>query len=186
MKSLVNDSPSLRRLVRTYDINFTIQLGDVETRRRVVEASFLLHCVGRHDGNGTCECAPCPACIRVLQTLLGVADAIQPFGHETLPQSRRECEKRIYFASAPGRGREVTLGLELRVRRSFGRATNGWALAFMEDISAALIELGCRNREDAEVADPRSCPRPVENERTGSDEARTSAATMESESLLSA
>jgi hypothetical protein len=186
MKSQVNEFPSLRESVRAYDISFTIQLGEVEIRRRVVEASFLLHFGGRHDGYGNCGGAPCPACIGVLRTLLGVADAIQPVDHQTLPQPRYVREKRIYFASAEGREREVALGLEIRVRRPFGRATNGWALAFMEDMSAALIEEGCLNREDAQVADSRSWARPVENERTGSDEARTSTATRESESLLSA
>ena len=186
MKSQVNESHSLRRSVRAYDISFTIQLGQVEIRRRVVEASFLLHFEGRHDGYANCGGAPCPACIRVLRTLLGVADAIQPFEHQIVPQLRDDCEKRIYFASAQGRERDVALGLEIRIRRPFIRAMNGWAFSFMEDISAALIEHGCRDREDAEGTVSRSCLRPVENERAGSDEARTTTAARESESLLSA
>lgn len=185
MKAQVNETPSLRSSVRVYDISFTIQLGEVEIRRRVVEASFLVRLAGRHDGYGNCGGAPCPSCISVLRTLLGVADAIQPFEHRTLPQPSFVSEESIYFASAQGREREVALRLEIRVRRPFARATNGWAFAFMEDISAVLTGIGCTNLEDTEVANSQYCP-PVEIGRAGLDEVRTSATMRESESLLSA
>ena len=61
-------------------------------------------------------------------TLLGIADAIRPSKGGTLSQPCQGFEKFLHFAAAEGRQREVALGLEIRVRRAFARATNGWAL----------------------------------------------------------
>jgi hypothetical protein len=186
MKLRVNDSALLRTSVLAHHVSFNIQLGKIKICRRVVEASFLLNLSAHHDGNGNCCGAPCPACIGVLQSLLGVADAIRPFKYQSLPRTGWNCEQRIHFASAEGRKREVTLGVEIRVRQPFAQATDGWALAFLEDIDAALIELGCRSKEGVGVVESYPHLQSVEVGPTESEEARTSADTMDTKSLLTA
>lgn len=165
MESQINNSSSLRRSVRAYDISFKIELGETESRGRVVNASFLLDLRGRHNRHGSCGGARCPACIHVLRSLLGVADAIWPLKQESLARAGYDCESRVHFAAAEGRGSEVVLGLEIRVRPPCARATNGWASALMEDINAALMELGCRGREGVGSVNTRPGPQPIETER---------------------
>ena len=163
----IDNPSSLRKSVRACDISFKIELGETEIRGRVVNASFLLDLRGRRDGLGICGGAGYSACIHVLRSLLEVADAIWPSKQESLARAGYDCESRVHFAAAEGRGREVVLGLEIRVRPSFGRATNGWALALMQDISAALMELGCPSREGVGSVNPRPCPQPIESVESG-------------------
>jgi len=186
MKLRVNDSASLRTSVLAHHVRFNIHLGKIKFCSRVVEASFLLKLTAHHNGHGNCSGAPCPACICVLQSLLGVADAIRPFERQSLPRTGWNCKQRIHFASAEGHKREVTLGVEIRVRQPYAQATDGWALAFMENIDAALIELGCRSKEGVGVVDSYPHLQSVKVGPTESEEARTSADTMDTKSLLTA
>lgn len=184
MTSQRDDLLALQKSVRDYDIHFTIELGEVEVHKRRVEASFLLDLRGRHNGISNCLGLPCPSCICVLRALLGVADAIRPFERGILSRPRDSGDKLLHFAAPEGREREVALRVEIRVRRPFAHATNGWALAFMEELTAVLKEFGCQDRKDFVVAESRSSQPVDAASRTAS--SRVTATSIGTESLLSA
>lgn len=148
LKTDPQELSSLRKSIRTYNVCFTVTLGEVEIRKREVDASFLVELRGYHHGFGECDSIPCRRCIRVLWTLLAVAEAIGPFKYRDDPvRPGYEFEKRLRFSAEKGEQREVVLGLEIQVRQPFATATDGWALNVMEVITTQLLALKCENKE---------------------------------------
>ena len=165
MKSHEKDTLTLGELVRLYHVGFRIQPGKaVVVSGRITQITCRLELSGHHDSRVKCAVAPCMACIRVLQSLFEVADALRPIEHEAVEKWGGACETRAHYASAAGPGREETLGFELILRSPIGAVTDSWAWIFMERVRTALTELGCRNRAPRESV---GCRPPFRTTRRG-------------------
>lgn len=178
----ITNSPTLRDLIRTYQVSFTIQSSDVAICGRVAQATFHLKLRGYHDGK--CGGAFCLGCNHVLRVLFEVADTLRPFEREAFKRAGYVYEKGAGCASGRGRDhREVVLGLRLTVRRAFAQASGGWGWQFMERISSALTKLGCHDRSTEMVPESRLCLGPVKVP-SESSEAGVPLGTAGSESFL--
>lgn len=162
MKSDTTDSPTLRDLIRTYQVNFSIQSSDVAISGRTAQVTFHLELSGYHDGK--CGGALCLGCNHVLRVLFEVADALRDFEREAFKRAGYVYEKSESCGSSRARDREVVLGLRLTVRRSFARAGGGWGWKFVEGVTSALTELGCRDRAAQGVSDCRLGLDPIRTE----------------------
>jgi len=143
MRPHISDSRTLRDLIRTYQVSFSIQSSDVVLCGRTAQITFHLDLSGHHDGN--CAGAFCLGCNHVLRVLFEVADVLRDFESKAVKRAGYVYENSALCGSRRERKREVVLGLRLTVRRPFARATGGWGWKFVDGVTSALTGLGCRD-----------------------------------------
>lgn len=145
----------LRDMVRRHRVGFWVEPDDVRLEGRVVEVTFQLKLVGMHDGAHSNAVLLCRRCGEVLTTLFEVVDALLPFERRSAAQMNLSYEKRMRYTRASDPQYGVCLGFELRMRRPFEQANDGWAMEFLMALTKLLRELAC-NQFDG-PADAESC-----------------------------
>lgn len=167
MRSQPTDSRALRDMIRRYQISFRMEYAGVQICERIGQISFYLRLKGEYNEQGKCGPSLCSNDHRVLQVLLDVADTLPPC-EQAFKRAGYDWEKRVHYNSGRGRGREVTLGLEMTIRRPFAQATDGWGWKFLRLVTVALTELGCRDRATGEFVDAHPYMQPPKKERSES------------------
>ena len=168
MRRKTVDRVALSKSVQLYQVRFGLRPDKVDIHGRVVEFTFQLELSGTHDDRpGNAE-SPCRSCIRVLGALLEIADGLMAIVHGTSGQADREYQKRIRYNRACNPQCGVALALEIKTRRPFEQANDGWAMEFVQELTRFLHEHGCNQIEfpkeaegqtaPAEELDPRSHP----------------------------
>lgn len=155
MTSHFKDLRTLKELIRTYQVRFSIQSSDVVLCGRTAQVTFHLELSGHHDGK--CGGAFCLGCNHVLRVLFEVADALRDFERKAVRRAGYVYQNRGLCGSAPERDREVVLGLRLTVQRPFARASSGWGWEFVEGVISALTGLGCRDGTSEAVPECQPC-----------------------------
>lgn len=141
-----------RDAVRLYNVGFQIAPDRVEIRGHVVEVTFEVELSGSHVGHRADGNAQCPACMRVLNTLFEIADALRPLERAALGRPDQTCERYVRYSRASHEPYRVSLSVVVRTRRSFEQANDGWALEFWRDVARLLSDYGCRERHAATEA----------------------------------
>lgn len=153
------DRIGLRNLIRLYRVGFWVRRDRTDIDGRVVEVTFQLELRGTHGHcHGTRAGRPCPSCIRVLTALFEIADALLPIERDSANRIGHNYEKRMQYSRSRNPQQGVALGCEMRTRRPFEQANDGWALEFLEEVRRCLLEQGCRQVEPSFETETQTAP----------------------------
>lgn len=183
MASLPTESLALRDLVRLHQVSFRVEYFGVQVCEGTAQVSFYLSLKGRDEEQGKRGGGRSTDNDRVLRVLLDVADTLPPC-EEAFKQAGYDWEKRVYYTSNQGCDCETTLGLEMKVRRPFAQAAEGWEWKFLRLVTVALGDLGCRDRAAEPFQNSRSNLQRVNTARTEPDVAKRTIVSVGGESRL--
>ena len=133
----------LRDTGRRYQVGFRVLPDYVTIKGRVVEVTFHLTLRGTDGSHEQHAGSLCRTCIRVLTALFEIADALVPVEREALKRIGQDCEKRVHYSRDCNGHCAVTLVCTIKARREFERATDGWAMDFVQELTGSLLAHGC-------------------------------------------
>jgi hypothetical protein len=150
------DANGLRKLVRLYRVAFWVRPDKVDIDGRIVEVTFQLELRGTHDDCRANSDIPCRGCIRVLTALFEIADTLLPIERETVKRMFRNYEKCMHYSRGCSAQGGVALIFEIKTRRPFEQANDGWAMMLLQEIGQRLLEHGCHQVEPPAEAESES------------------------------
>lgn len=143
MKRETIDGSGLKDLIRLYHVEFWVKPDRTDIQGRTVEVTFQLELSGTH---GDCKKnggVPCRSCMRVLTALFEIADALLTIARDSARRSGRNYEKRMNYSRGCNPQRGVALVFEIKTRRPFEQANDGWAMEFLQEVRRFLLDQGC-------------------------------------------
>lgn len=133
----------LKNLVQQYNVGFWASPDRVDIDGRVVEVTFQLELRGNHRGCRDRAIGSCRDCMRVLMALFEIADALSPLERVAAQTLGGVCEKCMSYARERNSQGGVSLWFELKSRRPFEQADNGWAMVVLDRMRQFLFHHGC-------------------------------------------
>lgn len=150
MKRETMDGSGLKYLIQLYHVGFWVKPDRTDIQGRTVEVTFQLELRGTHGHCRVKAGVPCRGCIRVLSALFEIADALLPIERDGANRIGSTYEKRIHYSGGCNAERGVALAFEIKTRRSFEQASNGWAMEFLQEVRQFLTEHGGQQFEPPE------------------------------------
>ena len=147
MKRETIDGNGLRNLIRLYHVEFWVRPDRTDIQGRTVEVTFQLELSGTHGHCRGKAGVPCRGCIQLLSALFEIADAMLPIERDSANRSGSNYEKRMHYSGGCNAKRGVALAFEIKTRRPFEQANDGWAMEFLQEVRRFLLNHGCQQVE---------------------------------------
>ena len=147
MKRETIDGNGLRNLIRLYHVEFWVRPDRTDIQGRTVEVTFQLELSATHGGCSGNGGVPCRTCIHVLKALFEIADALLTIARDSARRNGRNYEKRMNCSRGCNPQGGVALAFEVKTRRPFEQANDGWAMEFLQEVRRFLLDHGCQQVE---------------------------------------